>query len=332
MQASPPPPPRPGPTQADAAALTLRPQLTLGPLLYYWPREQVMRFYADLADAPVDGVYLGETVCSRRHELRSQDWLDLAAMLRAAGKQVWLSTPVLVESRTEVALLRRWVENGQAGIEANDLGAVAACEAAHLPFVGGPHLNIYNAHTLRELAAVGLQRWVPPLELSAQGLAQVLADAPAGVATEVFAWGRMPLAFSARCFTARHTSAPKDDCGFACLAHPDGLSLRTREGEAFLVLNGIQTQSARVCNLWPQLPALRALGVRALRISPQAQHMPELIAAAAAALHACANPANPAPSPATDWAALAVEATCDGYWRGLPGMTAPLTQDHAPAL
>lgn len=286
-------------------------ELTVGPLLYYWPREQVLRFYAELADTPVTGVYLGETVCTRRHELRTEDWLDLAQMLRAAGKQVWLSTPVLVESRTEVALLRRWVENGQAGIEANDMGAVAACEAARLPFVGGPHLNIYNAHTLRELAAVGLQRWVPPLEMPRAGLAQVLEAAPAGVTTEVFAWGRMPLAFSARCFTARHTNAPKDDCGFACLAHPDGLTLRTREGEAFLVLNGIQTQSARVCNLWPHWPDLRALGVRALRISPQAQHMAELIAAAVATLQGRTD---------TDWQALAVEATCDGYWSGQAGM------------
>jgi hypothetical protein len=28
----------------------------------------------------------------------------------------------------------------------------------------------------------------------------------------VFAYGRMPLAFSARCFTARHCNLPKDDC------------------------------------------------------------------------------------------------------------------------
>jgi hypothetical protein len=70
----------------------------------------------------------------------------------------------------------------------------------------------------------------------------------------VFAYGRMPLAFSARCFTARHYNLPKDDCGFRCIEHPDGQLLQTREKESFLVINGIQTQSARVHNLIGDIP------------------------------------------------------------------------------
>jgi hypothetical protein len=45
---------------------------------------------------------------------------------------------------------------------------------------------------------------------------------PAGVETEVFAFGKLPLAFSARCFTARHYGLNKDDCQFKCLDHPEG--------------------------------------------------------------------------------------------------------------
>ena len=41
------------------------------------------------------------------------------------------------------------------------------------------------------------------------------------------------------------------------------------------MLNGIQTQSARVYNLIAELPVLRALGVDVLRLSPQSQHMAE---------------------------------------------------------
>src|SRR3546814_5039709 len=93
--------------------------------------------------------------------------------------------------------------------------------------------------------------------------------------TEVFAYGRMPLAFSARCFTARHRNIPKDNCQYVCMDHPDGLLLQTRESQPFLVLNGIQTQSALVYNLINELQEMRDLGVDVLRISPQSQRSEE---------------------------------------------------------
>src|SRR3546814_4678787 len=46
-------------------------------------------------------------------------------------------------------------------------------------------------------------------------------DRPVAMETEVFAYGRMPLAFSARCFTARHRNIPKDNCQYVCMDHPD---------------------------------------------------------------------------------------------------------------
>jgi hypothetical protein len=118
--------------------------------------------------------------------------------------------------------------------------------------VAGPQLNIFNADTLAWMAGLGATagscRWRCA---SRPGRA---AAPPAGLQTEVFAYGRMPLAFSARCFTARHYNLPKDDCGFRCIEHPDGQLLQTREKEAFLVINGIQTQSARVHNLIGDIP------------------------------------------------------------------------------
>jgi collagenase-like PrtC family protease len=246
-------------------------KLSLGPIPYFWPREQVFRFYQEVADSPVDIVYLGEVICSRRRELGLDDWLSLGRSLRAAGKQAVLSTLTLLESSSEVGALRRLCCNGEFMVEANDIAAVQFLAEAGVEFVTGPSVNIYNAASLRLLAGKGLQRWVLPVELGLEALADLQASRPAGVETEVFALGRLPLSHSARCFTARSHNLPKDECGFLCREYPDGRLLKTREDEDFLVLNGIQTQSARVHEALSSWPSLEHAAVDVVRISPQAK-------------------------------------------------------------
>jgi len=290
-------------------------KLALGPLLYYWPRADVLAFYEAVASTPVDIVYLGEVVCSRRHELRLSDWLDMATVLRDAGKQVVLSTQVLIESGSDVTVLHKIAANGQFMVEANDMGAVH-CLEGKVPFVAGPHLNIYNLPTLQYLADLGTKRWVMPVEMSRDDLAVMLAGTPAGVASEVFAFGRLPLAFSARCFTARHHNLPKDDCQFLCIDYPDGLLMRTRENEEFLVLNGIQTQSARVHNLLPELAAMQQMGVDVVRISPQSQHSIRIIELFDGVIKG----ALALPEASAELETLLLEKSCNGYWYGKPGL------------
>ncbi|MEO8022939.1 U32 family peptidase [Polaromonas sp.] len=290
-------------------------KISLGPLLYYWQRDAVFSFYDAMAATPVDVVYLGETVCSRRHELRFADWLDIASRLRAAGKEVVLSTQVLLESGSEVGTMHRITGNGDFRVEANDMGAVHRL-AGKLPFVAGPHLNLYNPASLQWMASLGASRWVMPLEMKQDDLALLQQARPSGLETEVFAYGRMPLAYSARCFTARQRNLSKDDCRFSCLNHPDGLMLKTRESEEFLVLNGTQTQSARVYNLVDALEDLRAVGVDVIRLSPQAQHMAEVIAVFDAA---CRQVLTPQEALAR-MQPLMPEKGCNGYWHGRPGM------------
>ncbi|MCS6786078.1 MAG: U32 family peptidase [Thiobacillaceae bacterium] len=290
-------------------------KLSLGPLLYYWPREDTLAFYAAAADWPVDIVYLGETVCSRRHELRLSDWFELAARLRDAGKAVVLSTLPLIESESDLKAMRRLVahvgETPGLALEANDWGAVRLAARAGLPFVAGPTLNVYNPDTLRLLAELGASRWVPPVEAGRALLAAM--PVPPGVETELFAYGRLPLAYSARCFTARHYNLQKDDCQFRCLDHPDGLRLATQEGEDFLTLNGIQTQSGRVYSLAHRLHEVS--GVQVLRLSPQWRHMARVVEVFRALI---AGDLAPAEGGARLKRIMPGE-VCDGYWLGGAG-------------
>ena len=291
-------------------------KLALGPLLYYWPRQQVFDFYDAIASAPVDIVYLGETVCARRHELRVQDWAEIAGRLAAAGKQAVLGTQTLIESESDLKTLRRVIDEKGLLTEANDMGAVRILAEEKRPFVAGPFLNVFNPATLSMLARLGATRWVMPVEMSADALRDLQAARPAGLDTEVFAYGRMPLAFSARCFTARHFNLQKDDCQFKCLEFPDGLLIRTREGEEFLTLNGIQTQSSRVYNLIGEVDALRELGVDILRISPQSQHTPELLEIFRARIEGTLD----VQAARSRMAGLALAEPCNGFWYGKPGL------------
>lgn len=293
-------------------------KLSLGPLLYYWSREDTLAFYEAALEWPVDIVYLGETVCSRRHLLRLADWVELAARFAAAGKQAVLASQTLIESESDLKALRKAVADDRFLVEANEWGAVRLLAAAQRPFVAGPTLNAYNPDTLALLAESGALRWVPPVEMPRDMLAAMRASSsfPKGMETEVFAYGRLPLAFSARCFTARHYNLQKDDCQFRCLDHPDGMVLASREGEDFLCINGIQTQSAKVMSLAHRLEELRAANVSVLRISPQSRHTERVVRLFRALLDGDLAPAD---APAK-LAPLMPNQPCDGYWLGEAGM------------
>lgn len=286
-------------------------KISLGPLLYFWPAEHMRALYREVAESPVDIVYLGETVCSKRREFRREDWLDTAAMLADAGKEVVLSSLVLLEAESEMGAMRSLCENGRFAVEANDIGVAYMAAELGVPFVGGHTLNIYNTRTLATWARLGMERWLPPLELSRDGLSAILDAWPVELLrpeTEVFAYGRLPLAHSARCYTARARNLPKDQCGFACIDYPDGLPLYTQEHQGLFQINGIQTQSQHHCNLLNQGDDMAQRGVDIMRLSlshaddlQQVRRLREVLAGTAARL------------PVTD------SESCNGYWFGQPG-------------
>lgn len=252
-------------------------KLSIGPITYFWERQQVMDFYQQAADSAAEIIYLGEVICSKRRLVKTEDWFAIGNELKQCGKEVILSSLTLLEAASEMSSLKKLCNNDAFMVEANDISAVQLLAAAGRKFVTGPSVNIYNSRSLKLLADKGLIRWVLPVELGLDTLKDLQAERPEDVETEVFALGRLPLAYSARCYTARSHNLPKDDCRFKCLDHPDGSLLKTREGQPFLVLNGIQTQSALTHQVLDHLPDLDALGVDVLRISPQSSHSMEII-------------------------------------------------------
>ncbi len=237
----------------------------------------MLDFYQQAADSNAEIIYLGEVICSKRRLVKPEDWLAIGKELRQNGKEVILSSLTLLEAASEMSSLKKLCRNESFMVEANDISAVQLLATAGKSFVTGPSFNIYNGRSLQLLARKGLKRWVLPVELGQETLRDLQAQRPEGVETEVFALGRLPLAYSARCYTARSHNLPKDDCQFKCLDYPDGTMLKTREDQEFLVLNGIQTQSALTHQVLEQIPELKALGVDVLRISPQYSHTLRII-------------------------------------------------------
>lgn len=244
-------------------------RVSLAPVPYFWSQEAYFSFYQQVAESPVDIVYLGETVCSKRRSMRLQDWLQIAEKLSEAGKQVVLSTLTLLEAESELQYLTNIARQKDYLIEANDMAAVQVAAEHGNAFVTGCAINVYNNRAMERLADLGMSRWCTPVELGEQDLAPMLEHASAlGIEVEYQVYGRMPLAYSARCFTARHLQLAKDDCQFKCLEYEQGLPVYTQEGDIFAQINGIQTQSGKVTNLLDQWRDLRAAGIEILRVVP----------------------------------------------------------------
>jgi len=285
---------------------------SLGPVLYYWPKETLEKFYQAAANSSAETIYLGESVCSKRRATKTGDWLDMAKTLAGQGKQVVLSTLALVQAPSELNELKRYVENGEFLIEANDLGAVNMAAERKLPFVAGHALNCYNAVTLRLLLKQGMVRWCMPVELSRDWLANMLIQCDElGIRdkfeVEVLSYGHLPLAYSARCFTARSEDKPKDECETCCIKYPVGRNMLSQENQQVFVLNGIQTMSGYVYNLGNELTSMKGL-VDMVRLSPMGMETLRVMEAFRK------NENGSAPL------SLAAQSDCNGYWRRVAGL------------
>jgi len=241
-------------------------KLTLGPLLFHWNAEKRRDFYFRMADeADVDCVYVGEAVCSKREHFFAPYFEEVVQRLKAAGKEVVVSTLSLVTSEREMASIQKHCDEGFL-IEANDVSCIKTLEGK--PFVIGPYINTFNEGTLDFLIRKGAMRLVMPMELNAASMG-ILAGRDKKFETEVMVFGRQTLSVSMRCYHARANGIKKDGCQFVCGTDEDGLPADDFDGQKLFTINGIQVMSHGYAVLLKEMAALEKKGVSCFRLSPQ---------------------------------------------------------------
>ncbi len=249
-------------------------EISLGPILFEWKREDVLAFYEEAAKMDVDTVYLGEVVCAKKLGLSVKDIAGVANMLTEAGKKVVLSSLAVVSNEKELGLVRALVGLPYA-IEANDMSVFNMVDPLKREVYCGPHITTYNAPSIEFLKGLGVRRVCFPVELPAEAVAYNIKET--GIEAEVFAWGRVPLAFSWRCYTSRAHGLLKTNCRHNCADNPGGIMIRTMEGEPIFTINGTSILSAATLSLSGETEDLGAMGVKALRISPQFEGTGEVV-------------------------------------------------------
>lgn len=241
--------------------------LSLGPVLFLWDGPKWRDFYFRIADeAPISHVIVGEIVCSKRFHFMAPYMEAVIDRLQRAGKAVGLGSLALVMLEREAKQIRQMIEKATLQVEANDLSALGLLSG--VPHSVGPLVNVYNAATAKVLSARGAHSICLPPELPINSIREIVKGVP-GVAFEVFTFGRVPLAISARCAHARSKGHIKDNCRFVCGEEPDGLPVKTLDSQPFLALNGVQTLSHTCQSLIEDMPDLRQAGIKRFRLSPQ---------------------------------------------------------------
>lgn len=241
-------------------------ELSLGPVLFEWKREELLRFYDEVCGMDVDRVYIGEVVCSKKIGLDADTVSGIAGRLQDAGKKVVLSSLAVVSNEEEIDFTRRLLALPCA-VEANDISVLNIVDPAEREVLAGPHITTYNAPSIEFLQGLGIRHVTFPVELSRESIEYNIRHT--GIEGEVFVHGKVPLAFSWRCYTSRAYGLTKTECRHHCAVHPDGMELKTLEREPLFTMNGTSLLSAGTYTLVEAVKDLEGIGVKTLRVSPQ---------------------------------------------------------------
>ncbi len=245
-------------------------KLILGPLFFNWSPEKRRDFYFRIADeAPVDEVYLGEVVCSKREPFFEPFLEEVISRLQKAKKEIIFSSLAMITLPRERAALEEKAKNAFL-IEANDVAAIQLLKGK--PFVIGPYITILNEGALGYLAAQGAKRIVFAAELTGKAMSSMSAQFPK-METEAQIFGKQPLAIAMRCAHARAYGRDKDHCRKVCSLDEDGLMVQTLDKEDLWAVSGTQTLSAGTLVLAEEVHELQAAKITHFRLSPQDMDM-----------------------------------------------------------
>ncbi len=241
-------------------------KISLGPIPYLWGPETQLKFYREIAKSPIEDIFLGEVVCSRRSGLHKTVLSEIVNLLEGSGKKVYLSSLGLVTNDIELETQREIVDSG-CTIEANDFSIVKLCHDAGKDFIIGPYISVYNRPSLEFLRGLGAKRVVLLPEIALGSLSHMIKDI--GIESEIMAFGKPHLAFSWRCYTARMHNLTKDACQQVCSKYPGGCTVSTIDNMPIYSINGTEIMGAMNISLLEQLDIIKEAGITHIRIIPQ---------------------------------------------------------------
>ena len=232
----------------------------------------------DLKDLePVDALYLGEVYCPVK-EPPINELADLSEKIKARGKRVYLSTPVLPTNSKALSRIRDYFQMAKEGlidgVSVNDPGAlrIGASEYPGVRLYGGPYLEVRNVACAKVLANLGVERFCLPYDLPKEEIKEIVRE----VKAEIFVQGKIPLLVSRRCFLMRAKGMAEDSpCHTLCLK--EGMKIAPcGSNETLFELKGRVVYSEKEYSLLDHLDQIKELGVAAIRVEENEQLRPEI--------------------------------------------------------
>ncbi len=255
-------------------------QITIGSAPYSWGRERLIKFYTqEVGDLGVESVYIGDNVCFQRNVLSPKDLEKIVHALRDKGIKAYFSTLALLTNAAEFDYVAK-VYPLFDGLESNMIGFLNLLkrpEIARLDkeLILGPYMNVYNWKSANFLKKYKPSRLVAAFELPLESIRDIVDKSRMPV--EVIGWGNLSTALSWRCYTARAVGKVRSNCERSCLKYPEGMILKSVEGEELFNINGLQVLSARTHCLIEHLDEIQHKGISYLRIYPDYQHTAEIV-------------------------------------------------------